>query len=238
MTSTQTAIPMQGLTPTQLAEQCGQSRPDNAHEPFCFELFRRAISEKSEECWGALYRQYQKLVYRWVVEYAKTNQAVGDTPLEELVADAFTSFWRAFTPVKLQNANRLNSVLSYLKSCAVTAVLQARRRTTYTVAQVSWDTQEEAMHSPPGRTGNPEPTVLQKTEAAHLWAIVNRCCNDERERIIARLSFVADLKPQAILEKHPDLFTDVADIYTTRRNLKNRLWRDEQLRTLWGEQKP
>jgi hypothetical protein len=53
--------------------------------------------------------------------------------------------------------------------------------------------------------------------------------------VLARLSFISDLKPSEILERHPDLFTDVAEIYTMRRNLKNRLWRDKELQELWGE---
>ena len=81
----------------------------------------------------------------------------------------------------------------------------------------------------------PEQVILQTLWQEKLWQVVNNCCHDERERLLARLSFVSDLKPGEILERHPDLFADVAEIYTMRRNLKNRLWRDKALQTLWGE---
>jgi hypothetical protein len=86
------------------------------------------------------------------------------------------------------------------------------------------------------RSGShPEEQYLATMWQEKLWQVVNRCCYDERERVLARLSFVSDLKPSEILDRHPDLFADVAEIYTLRRNLKNRLWRDKDLQELWGE---
>jgi hypothetical protein len=196
------------LSIQQLVTGCQHTRPDNTHEPFCFELFRRAIAHQSDQCWAALYGQYQKLVGHWLLEFSKSSQPPGDQML-------------------------LGSILTYLKSCAATAVLQIRRKAARTVSTVAWEQLELETHSiPSSRASNPEQQVLTTVHAQHLWAIVDSVCSDERERILARLSFVSDLKPVAILELHPQLFSGVEEIYTIRRNLKNRLLRNEALRQM------
>lgn len=231
----QTHSALNQWTPLQLLAHCRDSRPDNAHEPFCFELFRRAIAEKSEQCWAVIYQQYQKLVYRWVLDFAKSSDPIDDLSIEDLVMDAFTAFWRAYTIEKLNNAGGLGSILSYLKSCVATTVLQARRKAGKTLLKTEWD--ESVIDTQPATTNAAdwEQMSFKQVSVNQLWTIVDSCCHDEKERVIARLSFVADLKPNNILEHYPDLFADVAEIYTVRRNLKNRLKRNAQLRA-WQEE--
>ena len=236
MTYEASILALARLTPVQLQEGCQQSRPDNLHEPFCFELFRRAIVEKSEQCWSAIYQQYQKLVFGWTLQFAKTNDRIGDVTIEEMVLDAFTAFWRAFKPDKLANAERLASILAYLKSCAATSVLQARRKAENKLVETAWD--EIVIDSETATTQVQTRSVdvlLQQINAEQLWTIVDHRCLTEKDRIVARLSLVANLKPRLILEQHPELFASVAEIYMLSRNLKNRLGRDEALREFWGE---
>lgn len=223
-------------TPSQLLMYCRDSRPDNSHEAFCFELFRRAIVDKSEQCWSAIFQQYQKLLHRWTRDFAKSYVALEESVIEEVVLDAFTAFWRAYTAEKLNNANGLASVLSYLKSCVATSVLQLQRKAAKRVVQMAWDeTVVDAQTTVENKGTTPDKHFFAQLSTEQLWAIVDGCCLDAKERIIARLSFVSDLKPTAILEHHPDLFLDATEIYTIRRNLKNRLLRNEQLRMIWGE---
>ncbi len=223
-------------TPLQLHAHCRESRPDNTHEPYCFELFRRAIGEKSEHCWAAIYQQYKNLVYRWTLDFAKSSEPIGNFAIEDLVVDAFTAFWRAYTLDKLTYAEGLGSILSYLKSCVATTVLQAQRRVGKEVLEIDWDESViGAQRSTTSTIDGLEQVLFQEISAAQLWAVVDSCCHDEKERVIARNSFVLDLKPSSILDNYPALFADVAEIYTIRRNLKNRLGRNEQLRALGGE---
>lgn len=226
------------LSAQELLEGCQQSRPDNTHEPFCFELFRRAIVEKNEACWSAIYQQYQRLIYRWLLDFTPNSEPIGEKSFEELMLDAFTAFWRAYTADKLRQADGLGSILAYLKSCAATAVLQARRKAKTVVAHLVWEQQEQGASTASQARSGFEQKIFAALSAEQVWTVVDACCLDENERIIARLSFVADLKPRSILERHPERFTNVEEIYTTRRNLKNRLWRDERLRELWGEPSP
>ncbi len=227
---------LQEWTPSQLHAYCRESRPDHTHELYCFELFRRAIAEKSEQCWAAIYAQYKNLVYRWALTFAKSNEPIGEWAIEDLVVDAFTAFWRAYTAEKLTHAESLGSILRYLKSCVATTVLQAQRKVGKAGAEIPWDAELiEAQSATTQAAGGVEQLIFQEVGAVQLWAIVDTCCHDDKERIIARNSFVLDLKPSTIIEAYPGLFTDVAEIYTIRRNLKNRLWRSEQLRALVEE---
>ncbi|MCB0063707.1 MAG: hypothetical protein KDE19_16405 [Caldilineaceae bacterium] len=226
-------------TPEMLADGCRKRRADNSHEPYCFELFRRAILHRDEDCWSMLYAQYHRLVAQWTVTFAKQSAPLLETPADELITDAFTAFWRAFTSDKLAQAEGLSAVLSYLKRCASTAVLQAKRKEERRIKPIDWDQgvvdQQAAYHHDPSRQNRPEAQMLEQVTQTELWQAVQSCCHNQQEEVLARLSFVADLKPSAILDLHPELFTSVAEIYTMRRNLKNRLWRDKTLQELWGE---
>jgi hypothetical protein len=236
MVDEQTLSGVGGLTRRQPRADWQQGRLDHAHEAFGFELFRRAIVENNEQGWSALYHHYEKLVYRWTLQFAKTTDRIGDVTIEEMVLEAFIAFWRAFTPDKLQQADRLASLLAYLKLCAATSVLQARRKARQRAVEITWDEVENKRKTAAmeGWSGT-EAAVLHHISAAQLWMRVEHCCQHEKDRILVRLSLMANLKPRVILAQHPELFTDVTEIYALSRNLKNRLGRDEALRQLCRE---
>ena len=229
---------LSNLDPSQLLARCRNTQPDNSHERFCFELFRGAIIRQNQHCWALIYEQYQKLVFRWALDVLQSSglaEKQPDTLPETFVVEAFATFWRAYTVAKLESADGIASVLSYLKSCVVTTVLQARRQAQRRLVQAEWDESAVDPQATADALTEPEKQLLHENYAAQLWQLVDANCHDEAERIVARLSFVADLKPHAILARHPDLFSDVAQIYTMRRNLKNRLSRNEALRLLGKE---
>lgn len=219
------------LQPDELAAGCQHKKTDNSHERFCFELFRRSIAERDQQCWAEIYRQYQKLVIRWTADHISPMQQIGDTTVEELVLDAFTSFWRAYTEDKLAKANGVGSVLMYLKSCVATSVAQARRKAERTIAQAEWDQfVVDSATANNNKSVRTDESVLEQIEREQLWQIVESCCHDEKDQIIARLGLVSNLKPRVISKMHPDLFANVEEIYELRRNLKNRLRRNEELK--------
>lgn len=232
MTSISAADPVVGtLEANELAVGCQHKKPDNSHERFCFELFRRSIAERDQQCWAEIYQQYQKLVIRWTAEHISPLQRIGDATVEEMVLDAFTSFWRAYTEDKLAKANGVGSVLMYLKSCVATSVAMARRKAERTIAQAEWDQfVVDSATADSNNSARTDESVLAQIEHEQIWQIVESCCHDEKDQIIARLGLVSNLKPRAILEIHPDLFANAEEIYERRRNLKNRLRRNEELK--------
>jgi hypothetical protein len=77
---------MHEISPSQLAARCRNIQPDASHEPFCFELVRRAIVEGSSLCWHYLHNQYYSLVRYWVSRRAPSDP---DT-IDDLTQNVFT----------------------------------------------------------------------------------------------------------------------------------------------------
>jgi hypothetical protein len=86
-----------GLSVEELAQRCRQeSEKYLAGQPhdetYCFELFRRAIFNRDQAAWQAIYAQYQTLITSWVWRHSKfqsTNEEAAS-----FVNAAFIRFWR------------------------------------------------------------------------------------------------------------------------------------------------
>jgi DNA-directed RNA polymerase specialized sigma24 family protein len=213
------------LSPPQLAARCQATQPDGSHEVFCFELFRRAIAEDNSLCWQYLHRQYAPLVRFWINRFAPADQAAVD----DLVQETLTTFLRAYTADKIAQAGGLGSVLAYLKSCAVSCALQARRTEQRVALESDWDEESiEAQTSTPSL----ESIFSAKFDRQAIWAAVTDCCSDERDQLLARLVLVADLKPREVTQQYPQHFATVDDVYRVKRNLLERLRRHPVLRAM------
>ncbi|MBN1139792.1 MAG: sigma-70 family RNA polymerase sigma factor [Anaerolineae bacterium] len=213
------------LPPAQLAARCQHTQPDRSHEPFCFELFRRAIVTNCSLCWHYVHQHYYSLVRYWVCR----RTSVDANTVDDLVQNAFVAFWRAFTADKLDRASGLAAVLNYLKSCAVTAVIEVHRRKERRPVDTEWD---EEIIDRQTSFSSAEASALEQETAQLLWRSVEETCHDDGERVVARLFFLADLKPGDIAARHPDLFPDVADVYRVKRNLTDRLRRHPVLQAM------
>ena len=218
------------LSAAELRSRCAARNDEGVHETFCFELFRRAIVERDARCWEEVYDQYKGLVVVWLCQLAPTG-VIGDNTFDDLVVCTFTKLWRFYAADQLAFASGLASILAYLKTCAVTCVQEARRA--YRRLPVTLDL--DAMIDPPAA---PPVTasVLDGVQHAAIWQVVAGACQDDQERVVARLCFTVDLKPAAIYASHPELFDDVAAVYRVKRNLLARLERNATLRALWAEE--
>lgn len=211
------------ISPQQLAARCQNTQPDASHEPFCFELFHRAIVEGCSLSWHYLHNQYYRLVRYWVCQRTSTDP----NAVDDLTQDAFAAFWRFYTPDKLAEAGSLGHVLSYLKSCAASAVAQAHRRANRRVPTAAWDGQ---MVDDQVSSQSTETLACREMRAEQVWRAIVDCCKNRQERVVARSTFLADLKPRHIAERFPDAFPDVTEVYRVKRNLLARLRRDPFLR--------
>jgi DNA-directed RNA polymerase specialized sigma subunit len=79
-------------------------------------------------------------------------------------------------------------------------------------------------------TDNSERSVVGKIAGAQLWEAVLTQLQDESERVVAQLSFMRDLKPSEIFDRHPRLYESVADVYRIKRNVIERLRRSPEVR--------
>lgn len=218
---------LEQLQPLQLLDLCRRATPDKANERYCLELFRRAIVEKSQACWSALYSQYLKLVYRWTIEFAKTNTEIGEVTIEEMAQDAFTQFWRSYRSEHLAKAEGMGSILRYLKSCVWTSVQQVLRKQKESLLSL-----EEALDVNLAEQTQTERQILSTLATERFWQVLDGCCSSDRERAIARLRFVDAWKPGEIVKRRPDLATDEKELFKLLRNLKDRLERNEYMREL------
>lgn len=221
-------IELQTLPPKELRVQCGQRTVHNQHEPFCFELFRRAIVHKDGECWEAIVEHYRGMVLAWLTEMAPTG-SIGETNIEELTFCPFTKLWRFYDAASIAEARGVASVLAYLKSCAVTCVQEQLRTLRRRRVVESIDESERPVDR------SVADTALLQMHQVRIWTTVENNCKDERDRILARLILTTNLKPNEIYAQQPKMFASVDDVYAAKRNLLARLSRDKALREIWTE---
>ncbi len=215
-----------------LSQGCQDQKADGSHARYCLELFRRAVSDHDQNCWQLLYETYKGLLCHWVLKYAAFVGYEVVNP-EPLAADTLSAFWSSYTADKLAQAEGLSGVLSYLRTCAATAVKQEIRREDL----LAW--QQQTM--PVGQNGEsaalaveePETEVARQMEAQRLWEIVRQVCRDDNDLLLAEMSLSLGMKPSEIMERYPNTFASVEEVYAGLRNLRNRLRRNENLRELW-----
>ena len=199
-----------------------------AHDSsFAFELFRRALVDQNEAAWEHIYGHYSPLVESWVRRCGAFAQT-GETS-EYFVVSAFTKFWRAMRNKPFESFPNLAALLHYLQLCTSCVVIDSVR------AQ-SWAEMlpEEALATATDERANPDETVLDRAEKAEIWSCVNTLVSDCAERVILYESFVLGMKPGEIFTRHGALFSSITVVYNTKRNLLERLGRNQQLRGLVG----
>src|SRR5262245_7370712 len=69
----------------------------------------------------------------------------------------------------------------------------------------------------------PGQIALVELGRAELWQLALGCVASEQERIVLLDSYVYDLPPRAIQERHPDLFSHTGAVYRAKRDLLERL---------------
>ena len=212
-------------------EQGRYRRGEACDDTDALELFRRAILERDDTAWSAVHSSYNPMVLAWC-RRASPNSTINS---EEVASLAWEKFWRSFGPQKFEGAERIADILSYLKMCAASAVIDWAR-------QQRWDFflnlpgQEDREGSPvvSGLTNSTqssiEQTIIECEDRAELWAIVDRRIRIPQERLLLHLRYELGLRSTEIQMRRPDLFPDVAAVYRTTRNLLDRLRRDPQIR--------
>lgn len=183
-----------------------------------YELFRQAIVHRDADAWAAIYTRYHSLLVSWA--YYNGAQRCLEPPSD--IADrALARAWAALTPDRFAEFPSLASLLSYLRTCVKTTAIDIAR--TQAASERAWqqiDADEPA---------TPEQIILDNLDRDTLWQLVIALANTPSDRITLIESCVYGLPPRAIQARHPVLFPNVASVYTTKRNLFNRLQRNQDL---------
>ena len=189
---------------------------------FAYELFRRALVERSEIAWEHIYAHYSPLVESWIRRCGAFSSS-GESS-EFFVGAAFTKFWRAIS-ARFDQFPTLASLLSYLQLCAGSVVIDSVR------AQ-SWAEMlpEDAIPFGHAAQTSPDEEAMKRVNCEEFWSYVDTQLNSEAERVVVFRSFVLGMKPGEICEQRPDLFANVGDVYNIKRNVLSRLSRNPELR--------
>jgi hypothetical protein len=220
-------LPLEELRGLAEAEEASYARGEASDDTAGLELFRRAIENHDEAAWRAVTD-----IYRGMLTSLAGRRVVRGLVSEDngfCVDRAFERFWRATHNGRVHQFDDLASVLKYLKMCLGSVLLdeaRARRRQ----AWVSIDTISPQDAVCPDQTTQ----VLDRVDAHDLWRAIYAELPDAHERLVAQLSFVAGMSPREILDRHPETFRDVFDVYRTKRNMVDRLRRSRSLQERLG----
>jgi hypothetical protein len=184
-----------------------------------YELFRRAIVERDEHAWAAIYACYRPLLVAWAYRCG-TKLRLGECQ-HDLADQALARAWAALTPERFANFPTLARLLGYLRSCVTTTVIDCARARAPSGATLL-DLYIDAGPAP-------EQTVLADLDRAVIWRAVLEVASNLAERVILIESFAYGLPPREIQARHPQLFAQVAEVYSAKRNLCARLQRNPAL---------
>jgi DNA-directed RNA polymerase specialized sigma24 family protein len=196
-----------------------ESRQSRKHEAgFCFELFRRALEERDQGAWLALDEQYRYLLLGWV-------QALRPEPetAEEAAREALERFWRTLAPradpLEARFAH-VGALLKYLQQCAVTTVLDRRRR-----EQQRSRLDERLRAAPPAAGPSLEEDAVERLarneQIARVRGWIAAEVRDPLELRVLQLSYEQGLSPVEIAARFPAEFANVELV----RQIKERVLR-------------
>ena len=190
---------------------------------YCYELFRRAIVGRNDYAWEKIYQIYGPLVVSWVGHHSGLEAA--DEEVDYFVNCAFDKIWSAVNEEKFGQFQDLASLLRYFQMCVHSVITDHARSNRIRTIDLDLLTNFPSPDSP-----SIERYVTDELERRRLWDMVARLARDEREIMVLRYSFAYDLKPSQIYAASPDLFESLEELYRVKRNLLNRLGRNEALR--------
>ncbi len=226
------AIPVAEMSLSALIHRCATEserfyRGQPHDTSFAYELFRRALTEQNEAAWEYVYQHYSPLVESWVRRCGAFPQT-GETS-EFFVVSAFTKFWKAMKTKDFNAFPTLASLLHYLQLCTSCVVIDSVRAQSW--AEVLPET---ALEGTQAAFSSPDEEVLDRASRSELWSCINGLLNDPAEGVILYESFVMGLKPGDIYARHKDMFPTVNMVYNIKRNLLERLGRNQSLRRMVG----
>jgi hypothetical protein len=201
-----------------------------AYDPaYCHELFRRAVVENNQEAHTCIYVQYEPLVSGWVERHP--SFPVSGEEVQYFVNRAFEKLWRVLTPEKFARFAELRALLSYLKMCTHSVIVDSARARHHVFVDEEPD---QVLASLASRQEDVESNAIRRAQQQAFWQLIDARLNDEKERIVVYGSFVLALKPRDLYQQYGQLFADVKEIYRTKQNVMERLRRDESLKESLG----
>jgi DNA-directed RNA polymerase specialized sigma24 family protein len=175
---------------------------------------------RDEDAWIEIGTRYRAMLIAWAGQCSAMGST--DEACEDVADRALARAWAALSPARFSSFPNLAALMGYLRACvSATAIDLARAQRVRERAYQKLDL---------GEVATPEQQVLEEIERADLWRVVLSAIGSEQERIVLIESFQLDLRPRAILARHPDLFANIDEVYLAKRHLIGRLQRNPDVR--------
>src|SRR6266545_5201868 len=139
-----------------------------------YELFRRAILDRDAEAWAAIHACYRPLLISWAY-HCGAGTCTAESA-DDLADQALARAWVALTPAHFAAFPSLARLLSYLRACVATTVIDSTR------AQAS--AERLAPQLPARAPSTPEQLVLADRDHAALWRTVLALAATPAERVV------------------------------------------------------
>jgi hypothetical protein len=216
-------IPLAELATTCREETERFLRREPSRDEYCFEIFRRAVCDRTQQAWDAVFAQYQGMVLAWVRRHPVSASTREDDTF--WVNRTFDRFWTAVGPERFGAFPSMAAVLRYLKMCAHSVLLDEMRAQNSAGRAPLTDAVADQIEAP-----DIADHAVGQLAGSDLWDVVLAEVQDEAERHVAYCCFVLDLKPREVQERYPQLYATVGDVYRIKRNLLDRLRRNANIR--------
>jgi hypothetical protein len=190
-----------------------------------FQLFRRAIEERDEQAWAEATAHFRPQLIGWA------SLCSASAPIRECYGDiadnAFARAWVALASKSFARFPTLAALLGYLRTCVTSAVIDCAR------ADMVFDRMSQVVVADDVDT--PEQIMIDQLDRDEIWRLASSAAQTVQERCILVASYLYNLPPLAILERYPDLFANVGEIYATKRNVLCRMRRSPEIQQLYRE---
>lgn len=200
-----------------------------ANQDYGYELFRRALEQRNEAAWDAVWQLYGKMAAGWVRAHPAFHHSYEE--IEYFVNRAFERLWVnvACKPGKFGRFPTLSTILRFLKMCVHSAVIDDgpnRPPQMITIVSLS-ETTESA-----------EPFVhldLSLLYRNAFWQTVDGYLRDDTERIVMLGYFYYGMKNRELYAQYPDLFHSVKQLSNLRLTILRRLSRAPRMAQMLTE---
>ncbi len=225
-TATLANMPLSDVVGACRAETGKFLRRASSDDAFCFELFRRAVCDRSQAAWEAVVAQYRGIVLAWVRQHSAAAAVHEDDSY--WVNRTFERLWTAVGPDRFGMFSGLPALLKYFKMCVHSVLLdELRARHGGQLESLDDERDDGSDHI---RVADVEDHAVGQLSGIELWRAIGLELADEAERRVVYLSFALDMKPGEIFERHPNQFGGVHDVYRIKRNVIERLRRNPEIR--------
>ena len=212
-----TRLPLDELEACCLREAQRFQRTGQSDSEFGFELCRRALVLQSEQAWSILMRVYGRLVHHWIVTHPNYNHSQEE--VDYYVNRTFERLWRnvALKPHKFDKFSTLGALLSFLKLCAHSAVIDDAPKKAANRELPIADFAESLV--------DPCNIRLSTSFQAAFWEQVENHLRNEAERTVIIGYFYYGLKNRELAAMYPQLFQNAKQLANLRLTVLRRLAR-------------